>query len=90
MLRRLGTQRAHDQLDPLGLYGYQFAQAAELIRDYEGWAEEDFVAFKRWMLDVWYPQCIGFLRRRRVWRTCHESTTTMAPTACTIPTVAPG
>lgn len=47
-----------------GLYGYQFAQAAELMRDYEGWAEEDFVAFKRWMLDVWYPQCIGFLRGR--------------------------
>lgn len=47
-----------------GLYGYQFAQAAELMRDYEGWAPEDFAAFKRWMLDVWYPQCIGFLRGR--------------------------
>lgn len=47
-----------------GLYGYQFAQAAELMRDYEGWADEDFAAFKRWMIDMWYPYCIGFLRGR--------------------------
>jgi len=47
-----------------GLYGYQFAQAAELMRDYEGWEREDFKAFCRWMIDVWYPQCIGFLRGR--------------------------
>lgn len=47
-----------------GLYGYQFAQAAELVRDYEGWSANDFATFKRWMLDVWYPQCIGFLRGR--------------------------
>ena len=47
-----------------GLYGYQFAQAAELMRDYEGWKREDFDAFRRWMLDVWYPSCIDFLRRR--------------------------
>ena len=25
-----------------GLYGYQFAQAAELMRDYKGWSHEDF------------------------------------------------
>ena len=30
-----------------GLYGYQFAQAAELMRDYEGWEQEDFELFKR-------------------------------------------
>ena len=47
-----------------GLYGYQFAQAAELMRDYEGWEREDFEAFRRWMLEVWYPSCIDFLRRR--------------------------
>ena len=47
-----------------GLYGYQFAQAAELMRDYEGWSREDFEAFKRWMLNVWYPSAIGFLRGR--------------------------
>lgn len=47
-----------------GLYGYAFANAAELMRDYEGWAPEDFQTFKRWMLDLWYPSCIGFLRGR--------------------------
>ncbi len=47
-----------------GLYGYQFAQAAELVRDYEGWSSEDFETFRKWMLDVWYPSCIGFLRVR--------------------------
>ena len=47
-----------------GLYGYQFAQAAELMRDYEGWAPEDFERFKQWMLSVWYPKAIGFLRGR--------------------------
>ncbi len=47
-----------------GLYGYQFAQAAELMRDYEGWSREDFEEFKRWMLTVWYPTSIGFLRGR--------------------------
>lgn len=47
-----------------GLYGYQFAQAAELMRDYEGWNNEDFEQFKQWMLNVWYPPCIKFLRER--------------------------
>ncbi|MCH5174262.1 MAG: alginate lyase family protein [Prevotellaceae bacterium] len=47
-----------------GLYGYQFAQAAELMRDYEGWSEADFNKFKKWMLNVWYPNCINFLRGR--------------------------
>lgn len=53
-----------DQCLARGLYGYQFAQAAELMRDYDGWAEEDFCQFQRWMLDVWYPGCIHFLRSR--------------------------
>ena len=47
-----------------GLYGYQFAQAAELVRDYEGWSQEDFNQFKQWMLEVWYPSALGFLRGR--------------------------
>ena len=47
-----------------GLYGYQFAQAAELMRDYDGWDREEFEQFKQWMLSVWYPKAIGFLRGR--------------------------
>lgn len=53
-----------DQCLARGLYGYQFAQAAELMRDYEGWAAEDFEIFKQWMLTVWYPGAIQFLRVR--------------------------
>lgn len=47
-----------------GIYGYEFAQAAELMRDYDGWSRDDFETFKRWMLDVWYPGQIGFMRGR--------------------------
>ncbi len=48
----------------VGIYGYQFAQAAELMRDYEGWSRSDFETFRRWMLRVWYYPAIGFLRGR--------------------------
>ena len=47
-----------------GLYGYGFAQAAELVRDYEGWSREDFEEFKQYMLTTWYPVALDFLRRR--------------------------
>lgn len=47
-----------------GLTGYQFAQAAELMRDYEGWSRDDFEEFKRYMLKTWYPVACDFLRRR--------------------------
>lgn len=47
-----------------GLYGYELAQAAELMRDYDGWSRDDFEKFKSYMKRVWYPVCIDFLRRR--------------------------
>lgn len=47
-----------------GLYGYEFAQAAELVRDYEGWSREDFKFFQDWILRVWYSGNINFLRGR--------------------------
>jgi len=53
-----------DQCLAVGLYGYQFAQAAELMRDYEGWSHEDFSTFQQWMLTLWYPKAINFLRSR--------------------------
>ena len=53
-----------DQCLAVGIYGYQFAQAAELMRDYEGWSRTDFETFRRWMLRVWYYPAIGFLRVR--------------------------
>jgi len=47
-----------------GLTGYQFANAAELMRDYEGWEAAEFETFQKWMIDLWYPGNIGFLRGR--------------------------
>ena len=47
-----------------GLYGYGFANAAELMRDYDGWSRDDFERFKEWMVRVWYNPSIDFLRRR--------------------------
>jgi hypothetical protein len=44
-----------------GFYGYQFALAGELMRDYSGWAPEDFKAFQNWMLTVFYPKNHSFL-----------------------------
>lgn len=47
-----------------GIYGHEFANAAELMRDYEGWKKEDFEKFKLWMVRIWYNKSIDFLRRR--------------------------
>lgn len=47
-----------------GFIGYQFLNAAELMRDYEGWAKADFDRFKQWMIDVWFTTAQDFLERR--------------------------
>ena len=47
-----------------GIYGHEFANAAELMRDYDGWSAEDFAEFKQWMIRVFYNPAIDFLRRR--------------------------
>jgi len=44
-----------------GIQGYQFAGAAELLRNYSGWSATSFNAFKQWMLNVWYPNNHDFL-----------------------------
>ncbi|MDR1128658.1 MAG: alginate lyase family protein [Treponema sp.] len=46
-----------------GLYGYAFAVAGELLRDYSGWTSAEFAAFKQWLLDVFYPRNLDFLNR---------------------------
>lgn len=43
-----------------GGQGYTFANAAEILRDYTGWAPADFDKFKVWMKDVWAPVCLDF------------------------------
>lgn len=44
-----------------GIYGYQFANAAEIMRTYTGWAAEDFARFQNMMLTVFYPLNHRFL-----------------------------
>lgn len=51
-----------------GIYGYQFALAAELLRDYAGWQAADFAAYKQWMIDVFYSVNMAFLTTH--WGTC--------------------
>jgi hypothetical protein len=46
-----------------GLYGYQFAAAAELMRGYSGWAAADFTRFKTMMLTKFYTINSDFLIR---------------------------
>ena len=47
-----------------GFIGYQFLNAAALMRDYEKWEKEDFERFKQWMIDVWFTTAQDFLERR--------------------------
>lgn len=45
-----------------GIYGYQFANAAEIMRTYPGWAAADFARFQNMMLQVFYPLSSRFLK----------------------------
>lgn len=51
-----------------GIYGYQFAIAGELLRDYGGWSAGDFAKYKQWMVDVFYSLNMAFLNSH--WGTC--------------------
>lgn len=44
-----------------GIYGYQFANAGEILRDYSGWKATDFAKYQEWMLDVFYPRNQEFI-----------------------------
>ena len=44
-----------------GLYGYAFACAAELMRNYSGWDSSDFILFQKYMLDQFYSGNAWFL-----------------------------
>lgn len=44
-----------------GIYGYQFAVAGELMRDYKGWKAADFSKYQQWMLNVFYSYNHAFL-----------------------------
>lgn len=50
-----------DRFLAAGIYGYQFANAAEIMRSYEGWAAADLARFQQMMLNVFYPLNHHFL-----------------------------
>lgn len=53
-----------DRFLAAGLQGYQFANAAEIIRGYRGWKPEDLQRFQKMMLEVFYPMNETFLLGR--------------------------
>jgi len=38
-----------------GIYGYEFANAAEIMRTFDGWRPDDFARFQNMMATVFYP-----------------------------------
>jgi len=46
-----------------GIQGYQFANAAEIMRTYQGWKPEEFARFQKMMLDIFLPINQDFLKR---------------------------
>jgi hypothetical protein len=47
-----------------GIYGYEFAQAGELLRGYSGWAASDFKAYQNWMRNLFYTRAMYFVEKR--------------------------
>jgi len=47
-----------------GLYGYEFANAGELMRDYAGWKPADFKKYQQWMATVFFSANLVFLKHR--------------------------
>jgi len=54
-----------------GIYGYEFANAAEIMRTYPGWKLDDFARFKKLMLEVFLPVNQDFLKRHNGTRIDH-------------------
>jgi hypothetical protein len=54
-----------------GIYGYEFANAAEIMRTYAGWKPESFARFQKMMLAVFYPMNRDFLQSHRGTRNDH-------------------
>ncbi|MDR6537409.1 LamG-like jellyroll fold domain-containing protein [Variovorax soli] len=51
-----------DRFLAAGIYGYQWANAAEMMRGYAGWSAAGVARFQKLLLDVFYPLCHSFLR----------------------------
>ena len=51
----------NDQILAAGLYGYQWANAGEIMRTYPGWSAEGLARLKKMLVDLFYPWISGFL-----------------------------
>lgn len=56
-----------NQMLAAGAQGYTFANAGELMRNYEGWSSTDFAKFKEWMVNV-------FASKNKEFMTNHQNT----------------
>ena len=65
VLRISGKNYTNNSPDPneylLCIQAYQFANAAELLRDYTGWQAADFIKFKEWMRSTFADLAYQFL-----------------------------
>src|SRR5580765_1614568 len=59
----VGIGGTSDKFLAAGLYGYQMANAAEIMRTYSGWSAADFARFKTMMTTVFYAMTHDFLTR---------------------------
>ncbi|XHS76317.1 LamG-like jellyroll fold domain-containing protein [Burkholderiaceae bacterium UC74_6] len=51
-----------DRFIAAGIYGYQWANAAEILRTYGGWSATDVTACQQWLLTQFYPLTSSFLK----------------------------
>ena len=58
-----GIGGSSDKFLASGIYGYQLANAAEILRGYPNWSPSDFGRFQKMMLTVFYPMNHDFLVR---------------------------
>jgi hypothetical protein len=56
-----GIQGTSDRFLASGIYGYEIANAAEIMRTYPGWMSDAFAQFQHMMLTVFYPMNHDFL-----------------------------
>ena len=56
-----GIDGTSDKFLASGIYGYQLANAAEIMRSYKRWPAQDVARFKTMMLNVFYPMNHQFL-----------------------------
>ncbi|MEW6341020.1 MAG: LamG-like jellyroll fold domain-containing protein [Pseudomonadota bacterium] len=60
-LQRLGGDSNVDLA--AGIYGYEFANAGEIMRGYAGWSAAGLAAFQSMMRNIFYPINVDFLNR---------------------------